>query len=130
MALSLKQLLDKTEHYQDKRMFFFHGDLQAIMKELLTGKTYNTETQPLGELLKQLSDVELFCYVWKDTYLRAYVFDREDQRIELTKAYNLAKMVCENEQLKKFYIDNHDDFVKNEYYKLNGNIMENILANV
>lgn len=118
MTKDLQNLLKATDTYEQMRRFFFKGSLQEIVSKLLDGKTYDSETQPLGEFLKQLSDIELFCYIWKDTYLRAYVFDVEDQRIELVKSHQLAKDVLTNQTFKDAYIENHDDFVKREYYKL------------
>ena len=116
--MTLQKLLEQTKTYQQMRQFFFHGELSKIMNKLLDGKIYDSNTQPLGDLLKQLSEVELFCYIWKDAYLRAYVFDAEDQRIELSKTYQIAKDILLNVNLKQAYIENHDDFIKTEYMKL------------
>lgn len=117
MDKQLQELIDSTETYEQMRQFFFKGGLQEVVSKLLDNVTYDSETQPLGELLKQLSDIKLFCYIWKDTYMRAYVFDIEDQRIELAKAYQLAKDILTNIELKNAYIENHDEFIRKEYMK-------------
>ena len=59
-------------------------------------------------------------YRLKHEYLGAYVFDQQDQSIELCKAWDKAtKMLSNQEELEKF-INEHDDNVKADYIKQNG----------
>lgn len=105
----------KSYDYANARQFFFKK-LTPMLSAAIKASGYSVE-KPLNDLLKTFTDFELFCYIWKDAYLRAYVFDKEDQRRELAKTWQYAKSIIDNPDLKQQYINNHDDFVKNEYNK-------------
>ena len=105
----------ETYDYANARQFFFK-ELTSRLNLAINASGYSVE-KPLNDLLKAFTDFELFCYIWKDTYLRAYVFGKEDQRRELAKTWQYAKSIIDNPELKQQYINNHDDFVKNEYDK-------------
>lgn len=100
------------ENYSDARQFFFK-ELTSKLTDAIQSSDYSTE-QPLDELLKKFDDKMLLCYIWKDTYLRAYVFDKDDQRRELMRSYQYAQKIVNDEELKQLYISAHDEFVKNE----------------
>lgn len=113
--------------YETLREIFFK-QLTTYLNKKIDATNYSTE-QPLDELLKQFDMTTLFLYIWKDAYLRAYVFDKEDQRRELrATAVKAASIVCD-EKLRNDYINNHDEFVKHEDAKL-GNSVETVLQNV
>lgn len=123
MNLTLNKLIEAKD-YQKLRQIFFSNEVQFILKNLLTNKKYDINTQKLDVLLNQLSDVELFCYIWRDLYSRAYVFSVEDQRVELCKSWDITKDIMLNQYLREKYIENHDDFIKKEYNKLKGSLIE------
>lgn len=100
------------ENYSDARQFFFK-ELTLKLTDAIQSSDYSVE-QPLNELLKKLNDEMLLCYIWKDAYKRAYVFDTHDQRRELMKTYQYAQKIVNDEELKQLYIGTHDEFVKNE----------------
>ena len=100
------------ENYSDARQFFFK-ELTSKLTDAIQSSDYSVE-QPLDELFKRFDDKMLLCYIWKDTYLRAYVFDKDDQRRELMRTYQYARKIVNDEELKQLYISAHDEFVKNE----------------
>lgn len=81
-----------------------------------------TTDKPLDYLLKNMTYSELFCYIYKDSYLREYVFDADDQRKAINKCFDNALNIVLTEDLREQYIANHDDFVKNEDAKMQTNI--------
>lgn len=104
--------------YSEARQFFFK-ELTPRLAFAIKASGYSIE-QSLNELLKKLDKLDkslLLCYIWKDTYSRAYVFDVNDQRKELMRTYKYAQTIVNDEELKERYINSHDDFVKNEYAK-------------
>lgn len=104
------------ENYSDARQFFFK-ELTSKLTEVIQSSGYSIE-QPLDELLRKLDDKMLLCYIWKDAYTRAYVFDAHDQRRELMKTYQYAQKIINDEELKQLYISTHDEFIKNEDAKI------------
>lgn len=105
----------ETYDYTEARQFFFKKTTELLCKAIKKSN-YSFE-DPLDVLLKCLDDKQLFCYIWKDTYGRAYVFDKYDQRRELKKSWQYAKDIVSNPELKQQYINNHDEFIKHEYAK-------------
>ena len=105
----------ETYDYTNARQFFFK-ETTALLCEAIKKSNYSFE-DPLDTLLKRLDDKQLFCYIWKDTYGRAYIFDKYDQRQELKKSWQFAKDIVSNPELKQQYINNHDEFIKREYAK-------------
>lgn len=104
--------------YSEARQFFFK-ELTPRLTFAIEASGYSIK-QSLNELLKRLNKLDkslLLCYIWKDAYSRAYVFDVNDQRKELMRTYKYAQTIVNDEELKKLYIDNHDNFVKNEHTK-------------
>ena len=81
-----------------------------------------TTDKPLDYLLKNMTYSELFCYIYKDSYLREYVFDADDQRKAINKCFDNAANIVLTEDLREQYIANHDDFVKNEDAKMQTNV--------
>lgn len=100
------------ENYSDARQFFFK-ELASKLVDAIQSSGYSIE-QPLDKLLKKLDDKMLLCYIWKDAYKRAYVFDKYDQRQELMRTYQYAQKIVNDEELKQLYINTHDEFIKNE----------------
>lgn len=116
----------ETYDYANARQFFFKK-LTPRLNLAINVSGYSVE-KPLNDLLKTFTDFELFCYIWKDSYLRAYVFDAHDQRRELERTWQYAKDIVSNPELKQQYINNHDDFVKQEYAKEKSDIINRLVG--
>lgn len=115
MTDTLKEEILHLHSYQEKREFFFHR-LTDLIREKIDKADYDT-SKPLSELLKQLDYSGLFMYMWKDLYSRTYVFDAEDQRLELEKTYITAKIVMDSQEILNKYIELHDEYCRNEFEK-------------
>lgn len=125
MELQEKLLQDlkdftSTATYGTKKYMLFHIVSQVI--KTAVDRTGYTVDKPLDYLLKNMSYSELFCYIFKDRYLREYVFDANDQRRAINKCFDYAANVVIAKDLREQYIANHDDFVKNEDAKMQVNV--------
>ena len=115
----------ETYDYAEARQFF-SKKATKLLCEAIKKSNYSFE-DPLDVLLKCLDDKQLFCYIWKDTYGRAYIFDEYDKRQELKKSWQYAKDIVSNPELKQQYVNNHDDFVKQEYAKEKSDIINRLV---
>lgn len=118
----LSQLQAIANDYNSARQFFFK-ELTGLLSKAIQSSGYTTD-KPLDALLSVLSDFDLCLYAWKDEYLKAYVFDKEDQCIELMKSLNFALAIATDTKLKELYVTNHDEECKNYYNRTEGNAIE------
>ena len=109
----LSQLQAIANDYNSARQFFFK-ELTGLLSKAIRNSGYTID-KPLDALLSVLNDFDLCLYAWKNDYLKAHVFDREDQRRELMKSLNFALAIATDTKLKKLYITNHDEECKNYY---------------
>lgn len=109
-----------TATYGTKKYMLFHI-VSQVVKTAVNRINYTTD-KPLDYLLKNMTYSELFCYIYKDSYLREYVFDADDQRKAINKCFDNAANIVLMEDLREQYIANHDDFVKNEDAKMQTNV--------
>ena len=118
----LQDLKDFTSiaTYGTKKYTLFRIVSQTI-KTAVDRIGYTTD-KPLDYLLKNMTYLELFCYIYKDSYLREYVFDADDQRKAINKCFDNAANIVLTKDLREQYIANHDDFVKNEDAKMQTNV--------
>ena len=109
-----------TATYGIKKYILFQIASQTI--HTAVDRIGYTTDKPLDYLLKNMTYSELFCYIYKDSYLREYVFDADDQRKAINKCFDNAANIVLTEDLREQYITNHDDFVKNEDAKMQTNV--------
>ena len=105
----------KFSNYYDVKDFFFNR-LTDLLSTAIKETGYSTD-EPLDVLLRKLDKFSLFLYIWKDAYLKEYVFDAEDQREALLKTMNYADELFTSQNKLDAYIDSHDENCKREQEK-------------
>lgn len=105
----------KFSNYYDVKDFFFN-QLTGLLSTAIKETGYSTD-EPLDVLLRKLDKFSLFLYIWKDAYLKEYVFDAEDQREAIMKTMNYADELFTSQEKLDAYIDSHDENCKREQEK-------------